>query len=135
MLCFCCFKATTSDFSLFVSCCVVHMHIVVFYLDNNHKHYRIVAILFLLIMFPHIFYSNTNILWLFKQIYILDWCRYKMKDSNRRLVKLHYDMVIDERTYKDVFRYFIEFSSRKQKYFLIECTIKQVIIYFLFLVV
>ncbi|XP_052223885.1 uncharacterized protein LOC127839534 [Dreissena polymorpha] len=33
-----------------------------------------------------------------------DWCRYKMKDSNRRLVKLNYDMVIDERTYKDVFR-------------------------------
>ncbi|KAH3795443.1 hypothetical protein DPMN_148994 [Dreissena polymorpha] len=28
-----------------------------------------------------------------------DWCRYKMKDSNRRLVKLNYDMVIDERTY------------------------------------
>ncbi|XP_052224005.1 uncharacterized protein LOC127839662 [Dreissena polymorpha] len=33
-----------------------------------------------------------------------DWCPYKMKDSNRRLVKLNYDMVIDERTYKDVFR-------------------------------
>ncbi|XP_052224003.1 uncharacterized protein LOC127839660 [Dreissena polymorpha] len=33
-----------------------------------------------------------------------DWCRYKMKGSNRTLVKLHYDMVIDERTFKDGFR-------------------------------
>ncbi|KAH3892706.1 hypothetical protein DPMN_016831 [Dreissena polymorpha] len=33
-----------------------------------------------------------------------DWCRYKMKGSNRTLVKLHYDMVIDERTYKNRFR-------------------------------
>ncbi|XP_052224040.1 uncharacterized protein LOC127839696 [Dreissena polymorpha] len=33
-----------------------------------------------------------------------DWCRYRMKGSNRTLVKLHYDMVIDEKTYKDALR-------------------------------
>ncbi|XP_052220115.1 uncharacterized protein LOC127837233 [Dreissena polymorpha] len=33
-----------------------------------------------------------------------DWCRYRMEGSNRTLVKLHYDMVIDKRTYKDAFR-------------------------------
>ncbi|XP_052240635.1 uncharacterized protein LOC127851116 [Dreissena polymorpha] len=33
-----------------------------------------------------------------------DWCRYRMKGSNRTLVKLHYDMVIDVKTYKDAFR-------------------------------